>query len=103
MSPKEHIEERKRDYQLCFGSPAGKKVLEDLARFCFISTLDEDAYARGDPNETMMRLGCQKVFRHITMHLSLTTENLMSIYFPVRTRSDDGNSTGYPGGPSSSP
>ena len=91
MTPKEAVETLKRDYQMTFGSPAGQKVIADLARFCFISTYDETAYARGDTNETMMRLGCQEVFRHIAMHLNLSTENLMSIYFPVRTRSNDRN------------
>ena len=90
MTPKEIVEGIKRDYQVMFRNPAGERVLADLSRFCFVSTLDEGAYARGDTNETMFRLGCQEVFRHITMHLSLTTDELMSIYFPVRTRSNDG-------------
>lgn len=96
MTPQEAVETLKRNYQLAFGSPAGQSVLDDLARFCFISTTDEGAYARGDVSETMFRLGCQEVFRHITMHLNLTTENLMSIYFPVRTRSNAGNTNADP-------
>jgi hypothetical protein len=76
------IEARKGDYRQCFGSPAGQRVMEDLAQFCRINTMNESAYAPGDTNETMMRLGCQQVFRHICMHLGLTIEQLVGIYVP---------------------
>lgn len=76
------INERQVDYRTTFGSPAGLRVLEDLAQFCRINTLHESAYAPGDTSETMMRLGCQEVFRHICLHLGLTPEQLVALYVP---------------------
>jgi len=83
MTVRDVIEARKVDYQVTFGSPAGQRVFEDLAQFCRVATL-ESAYAQGDTNETMMRLGCQEVFRHICLHLGLTTEQLVGLYLPGR-------------------
>lgn len=80
MTVRQIVEARKVDYQLCFGSPAGQRVLDDLAQFCRITTM-ETAYA-GETNETMMRLGTQEVFRHIVLHLGLTTEQLVGLYVP---------------------
>jgi len=76
------IEELKVDYQTTFGSPAGQRVLDNLAKVCFINTI-ESAYA-GDTNETMFRLGCQEVFRIICLHLGLTTAQLAELYMPGR-------------------
>jgi len=76
------IEALKIDYQVTFGSPAGQRVLDNLAKVCFITTV-EGAYA-GDTNETMFRLGCQEVFRIICLHLGLTAEQLAAIYVPGR-------------------
>jgi hypothetical protein len=75
------VEAKQIDYRVTFGTPAGQRVLEDLAQFCRVSTTDT-AYAPGDTNETMMRLGTQEVFRHICLHLNLTTEQLVGLYMP---------------------
>jgi hypothetical protein len=80
MSLKDTIDARAVDYRTTFGSPSGQRVLEDLARICFITTRDESAYARGDANETMFRLGCQEVFRTICLHLHLSPEQLFALY-----------------------
>ena len=76
----EIIEARATDYRQTFGSPAGQRVLEDLGRICFITTTNESAYAPGDTNETMFRLGCQEVFRVICLHLGLTPQQLFALY-----------------------
>lgn len=88
MSVDKVIEARKVDYQVTFGSPAGQRVLEDLGRVCFVTTMDESCYA-GDTNTTMFRLGCQEVWRHICRHLNLTTEQLINLYMPTRRAGND--------------
>lgn len=94
MSLPAAIEAKAVDYRTTFGSPAGQRVLDDLAQFCRISTPNESAYAKGDTNETMMRLGCQMVFRHICLHLGLTTEQLVGIYMPGGKRKTGENNAG---------
>jgi hypothetical protein len=71
------VEEKKRDYQLAFGSPAGQRVLTDLQAFCRAT---EGPYAPGDRDETMMRIGCLEVWLHIARHLELSSEQLFGLY-----------------------
>lgn len=89
----EYVLNRKRDYQMVFGSPAGKRVIDDLSRICFISTTDQNAFVPGDRDMTIFRLGLQEAWRHIVKHIELPTEKLIAIYFPARTRSNDGRTS----------
>ena len=71
------VEEKKRDYQLAFGSPAGQRVLRNLQVFCGAT---EVPYAPGDANGTMKLIGNFEVWQHISAQLNLTTEQLYAIW-----------------------
>jgi len=74
---KQAVEDKKRDYQQAFGSPAGQRVLKDLMSFCYAV---DGCYAEGDANETMLRLGAHEVWLHICRHLNLSTDKLFAVY-----------------------
>jgi hypothetical protein len=71
------------DYQMTFASPAGRRVLGDLMRYCGAL----DALVATDPGNgpvdvprTMMLIGRHQVFRHINNHLHLNPEQLYALY-----------------------
>lgn len=77
LTPQQIVENKKRDYQQAFGSPAGQRVLMDLQAYCRAT---EGPYTRGDRDETMMRCGCLEVWNHIARHIHLSTQQLYAIY-----------------------
>lgn len=70
------LEERKRTYQLCFGTPAGQAVLMDLAPFCRAA---ESCGVPGDRDRTFTLLGRNEVWLRIQNHLNLTPEMLFKL------------------------
>lgn len=73
------VEQRKRAYQLCFGTPAGKEVLKDLIKFCRgnESTWDEDQAKRD------VLIGRREVWLRITEHFAIELDDLVRRYGPV--------------------
>jgi len=69
------LRRRKRDYQLTFGSPAGRNVLEDLAKFC---RANETCFHE-DPRINAALEGRREVWLRITRHLNLSTEQLYAL------------------------
>lgn len=67
---------RRRAYQLAFGSPAGREVLEDLATFCRVCKPTYHA----DPRMDAIVEGRREVFWRIQHHLGLTSEQLVELY-----------------------
>lgn len=70
------VEDLQRSYQLCFGSPAGKAVLADLARICHAN---ETCFAQ-DPRDHAFNEGTRAVWLRITSYFSLTTDDLVARY-----------------------
>lgn len=66
----------RRDYQLTFGTSSGERVLSDLARFCFAT---KTCAVPGDHDRTMMALGRNEVWQHISQYFNLSTEQLMEL------------------------
>lgn len=79
---KDFLRKRQVNYRLCFGSPAGKEVLLDLAKFC---RADETCL---NPNPTIQAAleGRREVWLRIQHHLGLTPTQLMDIYADTRLR-----------------
>lgn len=75
-STKEFIRERKRAYQQCFGSPAGKAVLEDLIKFCRGS----ESCWHPDPRIHAALEGRREVFLRIEQHVNETSDQLAERY-----------------------
>lgn len=67
---------RSVNYQLAFGSPAGKAVLEDLARFCRAT----ETCFHEDPRLHAVAEGRREVFLRISRHLNLSPDELMQRY-----------------------
>lgn len=70
------LQRRKTAYQLAFGSPAGKSVAKDLARFCRGA---ETAY-HADPRIHAMLEGRRQVWLRIEQHMKFSPEELAVIY-----------------------
>jgi hypothetical protein len=68
-----------KDYKEVFETPAGKRVLADLAKFC---QYQSTAFVPGDPNSTSYILGKQRVFRRITGLLNQSEADIKGL---VRT------------------
>jgi hypothetical protein len=71
------LRRRKTAFQLCFGSPAGKEVLIDLAKFCRAA---ETCVVAGDHDKTLLLEGRREVWLRIGQHLRLNQEQLFSLY-----------------------
>lgn len=71
----EFLRTRKRNYQLTFSSPAGQRVLEDLAKFCRA----KETCFHADPRMHAVAEGRREVFLRIANHLNLSTEDLFRI------------------------
>lgn len=84
----ERLRVRKVNYQLAFGSPAGKEVLKDLTRFCRAYETCWHPNARA---QAMME-GRRQVFLRIEQHLNLSPSDLAAIYrVSVLEQEEDGN------------
>lgn len=70
------LRERKRGYQLWFGSRAGHAVLQDLLGFSKFL----EGPARPSNEETWRLIGRQDMVRRIQQHLHLTPEQLFALY-----------------------
>lgn len=70
---------RKTDYQLIFGSPAGKRVLQDLARFARM----RESIMYGNERLTTHYTGRQDVVQRIFDHLALNADELIDMYNPA--------------------
>lgn len=75
------VEQRRRAYQLCFSSPAGKEVLADLAKFCRAneSCMASDQFTRD------ALFGRREVWLRLTEHHDLDIEDLVRRYAPFLT------------------
>lgn len=71
----EFVRMRRRDYLHTFRTPAGQRVLEDLARFCHANTT---CFAE-DPRVHAVYEGRREVFLRIQSHLNLSPEQLYAI------------------------
>ena len=67
---------RSQSYKLVFGSPAGDRVLADLAKFCRAN----DTTFHADPRVHAVLEGRREVWLRIQNHLRLNPEQLLSIY-----------------------
>lgn len=70
------LKQRKRAYQLAFGSPAGQEVLADLAKFCRAHETCFDP----DPRIHAALEGRREVYLRIQQHLNLTEAQLAAIF-----------------------
>lgn len=68
---------RKTDYQHFFSSPAGKRVLADLAVYCRAA---ETCGVPGDRDKTFILIGRNEVWQRIQQHLGLAPEQLLALY-----------------------
>lgn len=73
----EFLRGRKRAFQLCFGSPAGKDVLIDLAKFCRAA---ETCAIPGNHDKTLILEGRREVWLRIQQHMRLNHEQLFALY-----------------------
>ncbi|SRR5258706_10585305 len=78
----------KRSYQFSFGTPAGRHVLMDLAKFCratqtcIVTPGGGDVRTPIDKDRTLVLEGRREVWLHIQQYLNLTPEELHHIYNP---------------------
>lgn len=75
-STMEFLRGRKRDYQQCFLTPAGARVLTDLAQFC---RADKSCF-HADARLHAVLEGRREVWLRIQQHLQLTPEQLAQLY-----------------------
>lgn len=69
----ELIQWRKRNYQKTFGTPEGRAVLADLAKFCRAT----ETCFHPDPRVHAVLEGRRETFLRISKLLNLTTDQLM--------------------------
>src|SRR5258707_848295 len=85
----------KRNYQFCFGSPAGRQVLADLAKFCranqtcVVTPGGVDPKVPIDVERTLVLEGRREVWLHVQQYLNLTAEELHNIYNPYINKQDE--------------
>ena len=85
----------KRDYLFCFGSPAGRHVLADLAKFCratqtcIVTPGGGDVRIPIDKDRTLVLEGRREVWLHIQQYLNLTSEELHHIYNPYQVSEEE--------------
>lgn len=81
-----YLGHRKRAYQLTFGGPSGKAVLEDLAVYCMAceSTFNSDALTQSALS------GRREVWLRIQQHLGMSAEELALLYHGARNNSFKG-------------
>lgn len=71
-----HLRDRKRGYQLWFGSRAGQEVLKDLMQFSKFL----EGPARPTNEETWRLIGRQDMIRRIQQHVHLNDAQLFALY-----------------------
>ena len=82
MSETEDLREREEDinakneqikvaYQVCFTSPSGVAVLNDLARFCRVA---QTTFVPGDRDLSLIYEGRRQVFLAIQLFMNFTVE-----------------------------
>lgn len=69
--------EMKTAYQLAFGSPAGRTVLQDLKPFC---RARETCVVPGDRDKTLVLEGRREVYLRVQDILDLTPEQLVELF-----------------------
>ena len=85
----------RRSYQHSFGSPAGRQVLADLAKFCratqtcIVTPGGLDPKVPIDVERTLVLEGRREVWLHIQQYLNLTAEELHHIYNPYEVKEED--------------
>lgn len=76
INPKDFLTGRQTDYKMTFNSPNGKRVLEDLARFC---RANETTF-HTDPRAHALLEGRREVFLRLAHHLKLSFDDLWNLY-----------------------
>ena len=81
------IRRRRSDYKAAFNSPAGARVLVDLAKFCHANESCFD----DDPRVHAAFEGRREVYLRIQQHLELSSEELAQLFhgIPPITPSED--------------
>jgi hypothetical protein len=69
-----------RNYRLCFGSPAGRAVLEDLAVFCHFRVPLQATGGVLDPNNLLVAEGARHVFLRIVNFMNLTQDQILALH-----------------------
>lgn len=82
MDIRDILRTRKRDYEVTFSTPEGKRVLRDLANFCCAERTAYDP----NPQTTAFALGRQDVYLRIKRYLHLDFED---IYNLVKGKNDE--------------
>jgi len=72
----EFLRGRRRDYQVSLMSPAGQRVLQDLARFCRAT----ETCFHEDPRIHAALEGRREVWLRIQQHLNLNPSQLYTLY-----------------------
>lgn len=67
---------RKTNYQQCFKTPAGEKVLQDLMLFC---KYRDSSFVVGDPNQTAFNEGMRRVILRIIKFMEMTDDDINKI------------------------
>lgn len=78
-------QEKKRAYQLVFGSPAGQAVLADLAPFCRSRTTCFHA----DPRIHAAHEGRREVWLRIHDYIERTPDELVQLHHVALTKEND--------------
>jgi hypothetical protein len=81
----DRLREKKKAYQLTFGSPAGGKVLDDLMEFCHVNESCFDA----DPRIHAALEGRREVFLRIQQMMEIPSQHLFKLYYGQRTQNED--------------
>ena len=68
--------QKKRAFQLTFGSPHGQEVLKLLSVFC---RAEDNAAIPGDHDRTWLLIGRREVFLMIQRQLNLSSEELFAL------------------------
>jgi len=78
---------KKTSYMLCFGTPAGKAVLDDLLIFCHAGKTTYD----DDPRMQAALEGRREVILRIAQMMNIPSAQLMTLYFGVQTQTGEDN------------
>lgn len=76
LTPRQFLHGRAQDYRDVFSSPAGERVLADLARFCRA----HESTFHADPRVHAVAEGRREVWLRIQRNLELTDEQLWGLY-----------------------
>jgi hypothetical protein len=79
---KHFLTQRGRAYRLCFGSPAGRSVLVDLADFCRAreTCVVAPPGQAIDRDRSLILEGRREVWLRIQQHIRLTDEQLYTLF-----------------------